>query len=402
MNNKFKLFALLCIGIIMSYTSWNIYHYFFDDFYPEICLKGIEAGHYYAGNINGEIIAHDNYKISDISIFIDEKTLLNNHKTNSQTVHYPFRVCTETLENGKHAITIEATNGSYKANKTRIEHTFFVDNDPLNVQLIKQEPEYKVLQGRTLHVKLHLNKPIKHAQAQLLNTTYPCFPEAHHSLLYECFIPISCEEKAGEYPLHIDIVDFVGNRRNLVDTLQIVQCQFKRQQLSVDTERIKKEKELSLSNDQLEQEIEELTQKSHQKKLWNGLFYIPVDMRGISTEYGTIRITQEKGRYFHKAVDILGTPKSVVWAPQDGIVVMKNRYALSGNTVAIDHGCGILSLFFHLDDFSENLSLGAKIKRGNPIGTLGKTGYASGYHLHWEMRINNIAVDPMQWTNQNF
>ena len=103
----------------------------------------------------------------------------------------------------------------------------------------------------------------------------------------------------------------------------------------------------------------------------------------------------------HKGLDLANAPKSVVWAPHDGVVVHKERYAFTGNTVMIDHGWGIFSFFFHLDNFAD-IKVGQKIAKGNPIGTLGKTGYATGYHLHWEMRVNNVQVDPMQWTKTNF
>jgi murein DD-endopeptidase MepM/ murein hydrolase activator NlpD len=66
------------------------------------------------------------------------------------------------------------------------------------------------------------------------------------------------------------------------------------------------------------------------------------------------------------------------------------------------HGWGIFSLFYHLDSFAGNYAVGDYVKKGNPIGKLGKTGYASGYHLHWEMRINNIEIDPLEWTKPGF
>ena len=104
----------------------------------------------------------------------------------------------------------------------------------------------------------------------------------------------------------------------------------------------------------------------------------------------------------HKGLDLANTPKQCCMGRQDGIVVHKERYAFTGNTVVIDHGWGVLSLFFHLDSFA-NIKVGQKISKGNPIGTLGKTGYATGYHLHWEMRVkNNVQVDPIQWTKANF
>ena len=53
------------------------------------------------------------------------------------------------------------------------------------------------------------------------------------------------------------------------------------------------------------------------------------------------------------------------------------------------------------EDFAD-IEVGQKVAKGNPVGTMGKTGYAQGYHLHWEMRLNNIAIDPMQWTKANF
>jgi len=90
-----------------------------------------------------------------------------------------------------------------------------------------------------------------------------------------------------------------------------------------------------------------------------------------------------------------------VWATQSGKVIIKDRYLMSGNTVAIDHGCGIVSLYYHLEDFAD-IEVGDMLKKGNPVGTLGMTGYASGYHLHWELRVNGTPVDPLQWTQQNF
>jgi murein DD-endopeptidase MepM/ murein hydrolase activator NlpD len=135
--------------------------------------------------------------------------------------------------------------------------------------------------------------------------------------------------------------------------------------------------------------------------LWRGLFCTPIDIIKTTCDYGTIRTTQRKGRYAHKAVDVINTPGCVVWAPQDGMIAMKERFAYTGNTIVIDHGWGIVSIFCHLEDFAK-ISVGDRIAQGNPIGTMGKTGYATGYHLHWEMRIGNTPVDPLQWTKTGF
>ena len=90
-----------------------------------------------------------------------------------------------------------------------------------------------------------------------------------------------------------------------------------------------------------------------------------------------------------------------MWASQDGVVVIKDRYVHAGNAIVLDHGCGVVTIYFHLDSFAD-INVGDTVKKGKPVGTLGMTGYATGYHLHWELRVNNIAVEPMQWTTYDF
>jgi murein DD-endopeptidase MepM/ murein hydrolase activator NlpD len=164
---------------------------------------------------------------------------------------------------------------------------------------------------------------------------------------------------------------------------------------------MEQEKVLGADNKRLGDALETITKESPHEKLWRGPFVMPIDSPRVTCEFGTIRTTTEKGRYMHKGLDIVNLPRAVVWSPQDGVVVHKERYAFTGNTVVIDHGWGILSLFYHLENFSE-IQVGQKVAKGNPVGTVGKTGYATGYHLHWEMRVNNVQVDPMQWTRASF
>ena len=98
---------------------------------------------------------------------------------------------------------------------------------------------------------------------------------------------------------------------------------------------------------------------------------------------------------------MINSPKSVVWASENGQVIIKDRYTLTGNTVVVDHGKKVHTIYAHLDSFAD-VEIGDKIKKGNPVGNIGMTGYATGYHLHWELRVNNVSVDPMEWTERVF
>ena len=166
-------------------------------------------------------------------------------------------------------------------------------------------------------------------------------------------------------------------------------------------EKLEHEREVSKRRKELKKLLERVVKESPAKKLWSGPFIYPVDFQRISTPFGEIRTTLEKGRYHHAALDLVGTPKSVIWASQAGKVVIKDRFLFSGNTVVLDHGCGVMTLYYHLDDFAD-IQVGDFLLKGNPLGRQGKTGYANGEHLHWEFRVQNKCVDPLQWTQKTF
>lgn len=402
----FRLRNLVFLGVfvILSWIGFNAYFYLFSTSAPSLKISGIEVGGHYQGDTRCIITGKDDYKVSNISISLDGIALVPDFKIGKKEFEYPFTIPTQTLNNGKHTLLVEIQNGTYNKVKSSEELDFFVDNLPLQAAFVKGDVDAKVFQGRTLHVQFQVNKEIKEARAKVLSKDHLCFAESLNSLIYDCYIPIECEQVPNEYLLNIEITDKVGNKTNLESKYQVIMYPFKKQNIKIDQEKIKIENETGISEKEFEAKMEELTSQSPKQKLWQGVFIAPLEIREqrqITTDFGVIRTTQERGLRQHKALDIYNTPRSVIWAPQDGIVVLKNRYAHAGNTVVIDHGFGVLSLFFHLDSFA-NIEVGEKIKKGNPVGALGKTGYATGYHLHWEMRINNIAVDPMQWTKHDF
>ncbi len=395
---RLKNIAMLTFLGAVAWVGWIGYFYFFDIKTPAITISGLENKKSYAGEVQC-IVSSD--KTGHISIWLDDQPLINNFKMGAHNEGHPFIIPTKTISNGSHLLKAEFTDTTFNQNKSIAQYVFEVDNVPLQAAFVKSDSEFKVLQGRTLHLQFQVNKPIEKAQVRALADSYNCFPESKDSLIYECFIPIECEEKPSEYLLSVDIADKVGNALRLDNKFQVVMYPFKKQYLRINKDSANNEEDLTVSAKQLEEEIEKITKNSPLEKLWRGAFCTPIDVVQVTTPFGTVRTTQEKGRYSHKALDIINTPKSVVWAPQDGVVVLKESYANSGNTVIVDHGCGVISMFFHLDDFA-NINVGDKIAKGNPVGTLGKTGYAKGYHLHWEMRVNNVAIDPMQWTKTTF
>ncbi len=395
---SFRFGVMAFTLVVIGWTGYKLHRYFFDDTMPQVSMIGIDENGYYAGDISCKVASN---KKGDLSVWLDGRPLISNYRLSLREHEHPFIIPSKTITNGKHSIKIELVDASFAKHKAELERPFFVDNTPLQATFIRSESDYKVFQGRTMHLQFQANKEVKGAKVKVLSSEYDCFAESKNSSIYECFVPISCEEAPNEYLLNVDILDKVGNTVNLESKFQVVLFPFKKQTLQIGAEKVAEEKALGMDTAKLEAVVGNLITQSPHEKMWRGPFVVPLDAPRVTCEFGTIRTTQEKGRYAHKGLDLANMPRAVVWAPQDGVVVHKERYGFTGNTVIIDHGWGLLSLFFHLDNFAD-IQVGQKVAKGNPIGTLGKTGYATGYHLHWEMRINNIQVDPMQWTKMNF
>jgi murein DD-endopeptidase MepM/ murein hydrolase activator NlpD len=126
-------------------------------------------------------------------------------------------------------------------------------------------------------------------------------------------------------------------------------------------------------------------------------FSLPLaDNSKIVAPYGELRKSGDQ-LIRHLGIDF-GAPKgSAVGAINDGIVREAEDDPIYGNTVIVDHGAGIFSLYMHLDAIKA--AVGQTVKAGQIVGTVGETGYATGPHLHLSIKIGAISVDPIKFVN---
>jgi murein DD-endopeptidase MepM/ murein hydrolase activator NlpD len=115
----------------------------------------------------------------------------------------------------------------------------------------------------------------------------------------------------------------------------------------------------------------------------------------ISGVFGSSRILNGKPRAAHLGLDIAAPAGSAVRAPADGIVgLVAPGLFFNGNVVILDHGLGVTTIYAHLATIS--VSEGQSVHRGEVIGTVGKTGRATGPHLHFGVNVRGVGVDPAQ------
>jgi murein DD-endopeptidase MepM/ murein hydrolase activator NlpD len=127
-------------------------------------------------------------------------------------------------------------------------------------------------------------------------------------------------------------------------------------------------------------------------RLWRGPFTRPVAGTKPGTGFGARRIINGQPRMPHSGLDFaapLGTP---VVAANAGRVTLVGEYFFPGRFVAIDHGLGLYTLYFHLETIS--VAEGEGVDRGQPIGAVGATGRATGPHLHFVTQVGSARVDP--------
>jgi murein DD-endopeptidase MepM/ murein hydrolase activator NlpD len=152
--------------------------------------------------------------------------------------------------------------------------------------------------------------------------------------------------------------------------------------------------------------ITALTTPSTPTRYWNGIFTSPAIYTDCFTSrYGTRRTykvinSDIEVPGFHTGLDFCGGESLQIFAPAPGKVVFAAPLTVRGNATIIDHGWGVYSGFWHQSEILVNV--GDTVEQGQVTGLVGGTGRVTGAHLHWEVWVNGIQVNPLDWLNQAF
>lgn len=126
-------------------------------------------------------------------------------------------------------------------------------------------------------------------------------------------------------------------------------------------------------------------------------FNLPATGR-FSSPFGLKRFFNDQPRNPHSGLDIAGGQGGPISAPSPGKVVAVGEYFFNGNTVIVDHGYGLTTMYCHMSKI--DVKVGDQLNTGDSIGKIGKTGRVTGPHLHWSVSLNNTRVDPLLFVQQ--
>ncbi len=138
------------------------------------------------------------------------------------------------------------------------------------------------------------------------------------------------------------------------------------------------------------------------QRYWTGAFSVPVaTYTRISSPFGTRR-AYAGGPFstYHEGTDFAVPAGTPVYAPAAGVVVLAEPLTVRGNGIVIDHGWGVFTGYYHLSKIE--VEVGQTVQPGDEIALSGNTGLSTGAHLHWDMRIRGLNVNPMQFTQRAF
>jgi murein DD-endopeptidase MepM/ murein hydrolase activator NlpD len=205
----------------------------------------------------------------------------------------------------------------------------------------------------------------------------------------------------GAYPVALEAVEVErGDRLTLQETLTVTKGTFPRVNIAVPAS-----KQALLDPGLAAAEREQVNAAFAGRsdvQLWRGTFGLPLA--------GELRVTAPFGQRrsyaggpvtsYHSGEDLGADTGTPVMATMTGTVALAERLQVRGNAVIIDHGLGVFSAFWHLSEI--RVTAGEVVTPGQVIGLVGNTGLSTGPHLHWEMEVRGVPVDPRQWTAETF
>lgn len=205
----------------------------------------------------------------------------------------------------------------------------------------------------------------------------------------------------GVYPLLLEATLADGSKQSFEQMVLVTSGNYSSEELYVPPETVD-----PVVSETENQHVFSIISPATSNRFWSGIFASPaIYPDQFTSRYGTRRTYHGIGTDlvidgFHTGLDFAGGEGLQIFAPAPGKVVFAAPMTVRGNATLIDHGWGVYSGFWHQSDILVNV--GDVVQQGQVIGLVGGTGRVTGAHLHWEVWINGVQVNPLDWLNQAY
>ncbi len=253
-----------------------------------------------------------------------------------------------------------------------------------------------LVEGQAGRVRLTTAQPAQMSGAFLGRTILAASEQ--DGLTHTLLLGVPMFTEAGVYPLALTLTDSAGQSIPLTVQIQVLSGSYGSEYINLLADRSGLlDSSVEIAEQQL---IEGLMSGFTATRYMDGAMGLPA-AAAMNSPFGQKR-SYNGGPFdrFHSGADFAGAPGSPVLAAASGVVVLADSLNVRGNATVIDHGWGVYTGYWHQTDIY--VRVGDFVTTGQVIGTIGATGRVTGAHLHWELWVSGVPVDPMQWVRQSF
>ena len=248
----------------------------------------------------------------------------------------------------------------------------------------------KVARGEILLAVVEGASATKPPTAKFQGRALEFFPAAAPGT-WLAFVGLDLDAPTGPATLQAVLYDASGLAVRKAETLDVSPGTFPVQELKVAQKFVTPTKSDAERAEGESVKVHELYAHGETKRLFEGRFDPPIP--GAATaRFGERRVFNGQPRAPHSGMDLKAAQGTLVRAPAAGIVSLSGPLYFSGNTIILDHGLGITTLYAHLSSLL--VKRGDSVKKGQVLGKVGATGRVTGPHLHWALKLREARIDP--------
>jgi hypothetical protein len=358
------------------------------------------------------VISQDSRNHTLTSVDFPEKGILE------RTLSVDVNPATLNLHDGEATVTVTATDHSVFENRVRVVETVVIDMVPPQLSLLSTA--HNIQPGGSCLAVYRVSKEVEHSGVQTGNDIFKGYPVAlGGKTAFLSYFPVPLSYEKGNFIMAVFVKDRGGN--DVVSSLpyHLKPKRFRRDNLDLSDHFLSQkmpefqQQEPSLQgktpveiftfvNGKMREDnfktIQAVCLKTSSSPLWKGPF-LRMKNAAPMAGFGDMRTyTYQKktvGQSIHLGVDLASTAHAPIEAANSGTVAFAGYLGIYGQTVIIDHGLGIFSLYAHLSEIK--VKTGQAVAKEDVIGLSGSTGLAGGDHLHFSMIVGGQFVNPVEW-----
>jgi murein DD-endopeptidase MepM/ murein hydrolase activator NlpD len=212
--------------------------------------------------------------------------------------------------------------------------------------------------------------------------------------VWRALVGVDLEQPAGDFKFTVTGKDSNGKAVSCEAPITVRTGKFPTERLKVAPNFVEPNPEQAAKAAEDQKKLRAIYNTATPEKLWTGSFRIP--LVGVKTggNFGKRRVLNGKSNSPHSGVDLPSPTGTPVHAAQSGRVVLAEELYFAGNTVVVDHGLGVYTLYGHFSEI--DAKVGDEVKAGDVIGKVGATGRVTGPHLHWGLEVDHARVNAME------